>query len=71
MEYLTKEELEKLKAFLKQKKVSQAEVARILGKEPATVGYWLKEKRFYRFRAQELIKILKERAHEGFEGLEF
>ncbi len=71
MEYLLEEELYKLKAFLKSKNISQAEVARILGKEPATAGYWFKEKKFKRLLARELIKILKDKALTGFENLEF
>jgi hypothetical protein len=69
--YLSKEEQDQLIKILELLKVSKAEVARILGKEPATAGYWLNNYKFDRLKARELVRVLKERAVKGLDGLKF
>lgn len=71
MEYLTSEEHKALKDFLDKKSLSNIAVSSIVNRTPANVGYWFRKERFKRLVARELIKVLKGRALEGFDDLDF
>lgn len=69
--YLSKEELERLSKFLKERFITQAEVSRILGVKASTVGYYFHKPAFKRDTAIKLVKKLKERANQGFDSVNF
>lgn len=69
-EYLTEKELEIFGTFLEKKKISKAELARKLGKKPATAFYWFKKKKMKRLIAREFIKNERENALGDFEEVD-
>lgn len=69
-EYLTEQELETFENFLKERKISKAELARKLNKKPATAFYWFKKKKMKRLVARDFIKNERERALGGFEWVD-
>ncbi len=71
MEYLNRQELDKLEAFLQYKRIAKAELARIVEKSPQSVNYWFRKEKFKRLIAKDFYQKLKKQAIDGFEQIEF
>lgn len=70
--YLTKKQHEAFSSFLKQRKIRRAEVARILNlKSSASVTQYFKHFTFRVTDADKVKRVLRDRALEGFDDLEF
>lgn len=69
-EYLSENELADFIAFLKARKISKAALARKVRKEPATAGYWLRERKMKRLIARDFIAKEKEQALSDFKKVE-
>ena len=70
--YLTEKEHEIFDSFLRQRKVRRTEVARILKlKSSGSINGYFERKTLRRDDAKKVKKVLKDKALEGFEVLEF
>lgn len=70
--YLTKKEHDIFDSFLKKRSIRRVEVARILGlKTGSSITQYFDNLTFKRNDFEKVREVLKERALEGFEALEF
>lgn len=70
--YLTEKEHDIFDCFLKKRNIRRVEVARILGlKTGSSITQYFDNLTFKRNNFEKVREVLKERALEGFEDLEF
>ena len=70
--YLTELEHEKFNQFLIKRKIRRVAVAKILSlKDGGSITQYFKNKTFRRNDFEKVRKVLKDRALEGFEEIEF